>query len=306
MITSDADDPVARAHALYASGLSKAEVAREMGISEWAAMIHLRDVQLRYPSRRVRAKDDLRERARARRAEGATYDEIAEELGVSKSSVSLWVRDITVPVRPYDPERAERAREARWGPRLRQRDAQRQATKQASAALVGELSERDLLLLGVVAYWCEGSKDKPYARRERFVFVNSDPDLICLMLRWLRLMGVPEDNVSLRLHIHETADAPAAEVFWREVVGPRYPAFRRPTIKRHRPTTNRLATGDDYHGCLVLGVSSSASLYWRVEGFWRKICGNLQAEQQIRRGVIGNTPDFGSGIPGPSPGGGAS
>jgi bifunctional UDP-N-acetylglucosamine pyrophosphorylase / glucosamine-1-phosphate N-acetyltransferase len=300
------DNPAARAHALYASGLSKADVAREMGISEWAAMIHLRDVQLRYPSRRVRAKDEVRERARALRAEGATYDEIAAELGVSKSSVSLWVRDVTMPVRPYDPERAERAREARWGPRLREREAQRQATKEASGALLGDLSERDLLLLGVVAYWCEGSKDKPYARRERFVFVNSDPDLIRLMLGWLGLMGVENERVTLRVHIHETADVAAAERYWRQVVGPTYLNFRRATIKRHRPSTNRLRTGDDYHGCLVLGVISSASLYWQVEGFWRKICGNHQVEQQIRRGVIGNTPDFGSGIPGPSPGGGAS
>ena len=305
MITSDADDPTARAYALYSSGLSKADVAREMGISEWAALILLRDVQLRYPSRRVRAKDELRDRARARRAEGATYDEIAAELGVSKSSVSLWVRDITVPVRPYDPERAERAREARWGARLRQRDMKRRGTKAAAGDLVGGLSQRELLLLGAVAYWCEGSKDKPYARRERFVFVNSDPDLIRLMLDWLALMGVADESVSLRLHIHETADVPAAAAFWREVVGPSYPAFRRPTIKRHQPTTNRLGTGDDYHGCLVLGVISSASLYWTVEGLWRKICENLHVEQQIRRGVIGNTPDFGSGIPGSSPGGGA-
>lgn len=277
MITSDADDPVARAHALYASGLSKAEVAREMGISEWAAMIHLRDVQLRYPSRRVRAKDDLRERARQRRAEGATYDEIAAELGVSKSSVSLWVRDITVPVRPYDPERAKRAREARWGARLRQREAERQETKRSAADLVGRLSDREVLLLGAVAYWCEGAKDKPYQRRESLIFVNSDEDLIRLFLRFLELVEVPTDSVTFRVHIHETADVAGAEQHWREVIGEGWGSFMRTSLKRDRPRTNRRRKERDYRGCLVIKVRQSAAHYRHVEGLWQGIARGVAA-----------------------------
>lgn len=271
MINPAAENPVTQAHALYASGLSKAEVAREMGISEWAAMIHLRDVQLRYPSRRVRAKDELRERARVRRAEGATYDEIAAELGVSKSSVSLWVRDITVPVRPYDPERAERAREARWGERLRKTEAERQTTKQASAALVGDLSEREILLVGATAYWCEGAKDKPYQRREILTFVNSDPDLVRVFLEFLRLMEAPPESVTFRVHIHETADVGQAETYWQRLVGDSWGPFLRTSLKHDRPRTNRLRKGRDYRGCLVIKVRGSAVLYRRVEGLWHGI-----------------------------------
>jgi DNA-binding CsgD family transcriptional regulator len=277
MITSDADDPAARAHALYASGLSKAEVAREMGISEWAAMIHLRDVQLRYPSRRVRAKDELRERARARRAEGATYDVIAAELGVSKSSVSLWVRDITVPVRPYDPERVALMRERRWGPTLRRREAERQATKDASAALAGVLSEREVLMLGAVAYWCEGAKDKPYQRREIVQFTNTDPNLLRLMLRCLTLLGARPDDLTFRVAIHETADVAAAEDFWRASLGIPRVVFARATIKRHNPRTNRRRTADDYHGCLVIQVRGSAEIYRRIEGLWHGIVTGVAA-----------------------------
>jgi transposase len=271
MITSDADDPTARAHTLYASGLSKSDVAREMGISEWAAMILLRDIQLRFPSRRFRAKDELRERARELRAQGATYDEIAAELGVSKSSVSLWVRDITVPVRPYDPERVALMRERRWGPTMRRREADRSATKQTSAALVGELSDREVLILGAAAYWCEGSKDKPYQRREIVQFTNTDPDLIRLMLRCLALLDVRLDNVTFRVAIHETADVAAAEGFWRESLDLPGLAFAPATIKRHNPRTNRRRTADDYHGCLVIQVRGSAEIYRQLEGLWHGI-----------------------------------
>lgn len=271
MINSDADEPTTRAHALYASGLSKADVAREMGISEWAAMILLRDVQLRYPSRRVRAKDELREQARQLRADGATYDEIAADLGVSKSSVSLWCRDVTVPVRPYDPERVARMREQRWGPTLRRREADRQATKEAAASLAGALTERDLLLLGAVAYWCEGAKDKPYQRREVVQFTNTDPGLIRLMLRCLVLLGVQPEDVTFRVAIHETADVAKAEQFWRGVLGCPSLTFARATIKRHNPRTNRRRTADDYHGCLVMQVRGSAEIYRRLEGMWHGI-----------------------------------
>ena len=43
--------------------------------------------------------------------------------------------------------------------------------------------------------------------------------------------------------------------------------FRRPTLKRHNPTTIRKNTGDDYHGCLRVEVRRSADLYRQIEGW---------------------------------------
>ena len=43
--------------------------------------------------------------------------------------------------------------------------------------------------------------------------------------------------------------------------------FRRPTLKRHNPKTIRKNTGDDYHGCLVIKVRRSASLYRQIDGW---------------------------------------
>ena len=52
------------------------------------------------------------------------------------------------------------------------------AESEAAAAEIGELTERQLLIAGAIAYWCEGTKSKPPHNSERVVFVNSDPGLI--------------------------------------------------------------------------------------------------------------------------------
>jgi hypothetical protein len=61
---------------------------------------------------------------------------------------------------------------------------------------------------------------------------------------------------------------PAAEAFWADVAGVPVHMFSRATIKKHRPRTVRKNTGDTYHGCLIVRVLGSASLYRKTEGIW--------------------------------------
>lgn len=158
--------------------------------------------------------------------------------------------------------------------RLRaEQDRARQTVKQAAAAAIGELSDRELFLVGVGLYWAEGSKDKPYRRTEVLQFINSDPNMIRLFLSWLTLLGVTRDRLTLRVSIHESADVEAAERYWADVVGVDVSAFSRATLKRHNPRTIRKNTGETYHGCLVIYVRQSADLYRRMEGAWYGIVG---------------------------------
>ncbi len=220
----------------------------------------------------MRAKTEQQETARRLRGEGRTYDEIRAELGVSKSSISLWVRDVPVPAAAQARrERMRRASETRWEPVRRRRDEERRATKAAAAAEIGPLSDRDLFLVGVALYWAEGSKDKPYDRRESVAFINSDPGVVAVYLRWLRLLGIGAERWRLRVSIHETADVPAAERFWAELAGVPVGVLLRATLKRHNPKTVRRNTGDGYRGCLVISVLDSADLYRRIEGWWNGI-----------------------------------
>ncbi|MER5255179.1 MULTISPECIES: hypothetical protein [unclassified Streptomyces] len=258
-----------RAIALRREGLSLRQISEELGVRNKETLSRL--VQGEPPAawtKRPRARDGLRERARELRLQGRTYNEIQAELGCSKSSVSLWVRDLPKPEPKCTPEE-QRARMNAGLARLRaDQDRERRATKQAAAAAIGELSDRELLIAGVALYWAEGSKDKPYRRTEVLQFINSDPNVIRLHMRWLALLGVGLDRLTLRVSIHESADVAAAERHWAEVVGIDAGAFSKPTLKKHHPRTVRKNTGDGYYGCLVIYVRQSADLYRRMEGAW--------------------------------------
>ncbi|MET7798933.1 hypothetical protein [Streptomyces decoyicus] len=218
-------------------------------------------------TRRPNAKDDLRERARALRKEGRTYDEIQLELGCSKSSISLWVRDLPKPP-PRTPQEASAIARRGWEATLKRRDEERRRTKQDATNEIGELTDRELFLIGVGLYWSEGSKSKPYRLSERAIFINSDPDMIRVYLTWLRLLGVSDERLRFHVHIHESADVAAAEQFWADLTGADRSAFGKTTLKKHNPKTVRKNVGEGYHGCLMIRVSQSAELYRRIEGWW--------------------------------------
>ncbi|MFJ4914425.1 MULTISPECIES: hypothetical protein [unclassified Streptomyces] len=219
-------------------------------------------------TRRPRAKDELRAKARELRLQGMTYDRIEAELGCSKSSVSLWVRDLPKP----EPRYSEEERLARMNAGLAdlraRRDQERARTKRIACESVGELSDRELFLAGVTLYWAEGTKDKPHSRRESLQFINSDPNVVKLYLNWLGLLGVAAERLHLRVSIHETADVAGAEEFWADLTGVPRACFKRATLKKHTPKTNRKNTGATYRGCLVIYTTKSADLYRRVEGAW--------------------------------------
>jgi hypothetical protein len=223
-------------------------------------------------TRRPNAKDDRHAEARLLREQGYDYNRIAAALGVSKGSVSLWVRDLPRPARlSYEECRKRAAEGARryWETERPAREAKRQAILAAATAEIGALTERELLIAGAIAYWCEGAKNKPYLRQDRVVFMNSDPGLIMFFLRFLDAAGVSRDRLIYRVQIHESADVAAAEQFWLALTGAAPDQFRRTTLKRHNPKTVRKNVGEDYRGCLRVDVRRSSGLYYQIEGWTR-------------------------------------
>ena len=221
-------------------------------------------------TRRPNAKDDLRVKARDLRAQGLGYEEIIAALGVAKSSVSLWVRDLPMPERLNYAERRERAAEGvrrYWAAQRHVHEARRAAARAAAAAEIGGLTERELVIAGAIAYWCEGTKNKPYRRADRVIFTNSDPGLIRLFLRFLDATETPRTDANFRVCIHESADLASAQRFWLEVTGASPGQFRTPTLKRHTPKTVRKNVSNDYYGCLRIDVRRSSDLYRKIEGW---------------------------------------
>lgn len=228
-------------------------------------------------TKRPRAKDELRERAIALRKEGRSYREIRDALGVSKSSLSLWLRDVVL-----TDEQHERLEALQHQGRTRaartiqaKRLARRAATIGESRAQITSLAESELFVAGVVAYWCEGTKAKPWRRGERVTFINSDASLITLFIKWLQLIGIGVEDLIFSVSIHESADVARAVRYWASVVGCAPESFRRSVLKRHNPKTVRKNVGDDYYGCLVVTVRRSTELSRKIEGWWLGISTSL-------------------------------
>jgi transcriptional regulator with XRE-family HTH domain len=260
-----------RAITLRREGKSRTEIQAILGLADRGTLNEfLRGVPPPDWTRRPNAKDDLRDKARHLRAEGLNYNQITARLGVSKSSVSLWVRDLPTPQGLSPQEVSERAAEAsrQYWARERTAGAARRANERNTAAAeIGELSDREIIIAGAIAYWCEGSKSKPYARGDRVIFTNSDPGLILFFLRFLDAVGISRSDLSFCMQIHESADVAAAQRFWIEVTGRKDEQFVRPTLKRHNPKTTRKNVGDGYHGCLRIEVRRGTRLYSRIEGW---------------------------------------
>lgn len=267
------DEVRGRAVALRRAGKSRREIKEILGIGSNTT---LNQALAGEPppawAVRPRAKDHRRAMARQLRGEGLDYNSIAAELGVSKSSVSLWVRDLPRPGRLSYEECRDRAAEGvrrYWDAERPVREAQRETARCDAAAEIGALSQRELIIAGAIAYWCEGSKSKAHSRREHVQFINSDPGLIVLFLRFLDTAGVEQERRRYRLAIHETADAEAAQQFWLDVTGADPGQFHKPTLKRHNPRTVRRNVSEGYHGCLCITVAQSADLYRKIEGWSR-------------------------------------
>jgi transposase len=258
-------------------GLSLAQLMKHFGVGSATLTDWLRGIAPPESTRRPNAKDGLRQQAIALRTEGWSVNDLATKLGVAKSTAYAWVKHI-----PLD-ENTERALQkqehaalmnaARWEERRRRRDRRQGEVHAEAATEVGHLTDRDALLVGAAVYWCEGAKSKPWRRLDRLEFINSDPGLLCLFLRFLKVYGRTPDTLSYRVHIHETADAEAAAGWWSNRLNVPLGLFQRPTIKKHKPHTMRINSGADYHGCLVISVPKSRELYWRVEGVMAALTG---------------------------------
>ncbi|HEY3504020.1 MAG TPA: resolvase [Actinocatenispora sp.] len=264
-------------------GLSKHQIAERFGVSTGTLTTWLAGLDPPQWTKRPNAKDDLRTRARALRREHRSVPEIAAEVGVAKSTAYQWVRDIPLDA---DARRALFAREhsstadharmmaeARWTEYRAERDRLRAETITSAAGSVGVLARDELLRMGALIYWCEGTKAKPWNPSRRIVFVNSDPGLIAVFLAFLAAVGVERDRIHFRVAIHETADADAAVDWWAAAVDADPATFHPTTFKRHKPKTVRRNTGAEYRGCLVVTVSRGREVYDMIEGWVSGVVG---------------------------------
>jgi hypothetical protein len=165
--------------------------------------------------------------------------------------------------------------DSRWAEHRVERDTERAEILAASAAEVGQLSDRELLLVGAAIYWSEGTKAKPWRPYDWPVeFTNSDAGMVDLFLRFLELLGHERDGLVYRLNIHQQADVESAKAWWIAQLGLPTQTPIAAYLKRHNPSPRRHHRGEDYRGCLVIRVRRASRLYWRIEGIAKMLFGS--------------------------------
>jgi hypothetical protein len=216
----------------------------------------------------------LRDQAVMLRRQGKSRTQIKEILGsIGNSTLNQLLRGEPLPTERAGPGYAESRRRAAagvqryWAAERPAREAARAAISAAAAAQVGELTDREILIAGAIAYWCEGSKTKPYRLDEQVRFINSDPALIRFFLMFLDKAGVSRESLRFCVYIHESADVEAATRYWASVTAAAPTQFARPVIKHHTPRTSRTGDNTDYHGCLKVTVAKSSALYREISGW---------------------------------------
>jgi hypothetical protein len=212
--------------------------------------------------------NELRAAAEKMREEGYSYALIHEKLGISKSTMSYWFKD-----RPFQPNQYVLSR-IQKGPgkvgirRHNERTREIHELKQQGINEIGELSERDLWMLGLGLYIGEGSKTI-----EQIRIVNSDASVIYVCVRWLKeVCGLSSDNITITLHLYPDNDPEKCISYWQKITGLPRKNFRKTQIDKrqgkHKYRKNRLPFGTAHLRVISNGDSEKGvRLYRRVAGW---------------------------------------
>ncbi len=110
----------------------------------------------------------------------------------------------------------------------------------------------DLNEVGTVLYWCEGSKREEDYRVE---FVNSDPKMVAVFMKYIRAKHIDEARLRIRMAIHIQDDESECRKYWMGVTGLRDSNFMCTIVKEQSLWKKPLP-----HGTVTIRYNSIALL----------------------------------------------
>lgn len=222
----------------------------------------------------MNAKIDEKQLAIKLRKKGFTYGEILRQVPVAKSTLSLWLRSVGLAL----PQK-QRITEKRIQARLRGASARRQKrillTKQIYSEAgqeIGQISRRELWLIGAALYWAEGNKQKEHNVSQDVKFSNSDPLMIKIFLKWLLdICKISIDDIKFEIYLHETNLADGVKEFWAKTTGFGIEKFQTIYWKKNKINTKRKNKGENYNGLLRIKVKKSTNFNREIAGWCKAI-----------------------------------
>ncbi len=222
------------------------------------------------------SKHHLHTKAILLRRQGMTYSEIRAIIPVAKSTLSLWFHDVGLA--EYQKQRITEKRIAGQKNAVQSRRVQRASLQKSlwlnSGAEIGQLSKRELWLIGVALYWGEGTKEKTWRTGTQCVFSNSDPRMIQVYLAWLRVcVEVLKDDIFFEIYVHKNklSNVENIKIFWSNTTGFPVSFFQRVYLKKNKINSKRKNTDFLYNGLLRVKIRKSSTLVRKIEGWTRGI-----------------------------------
>jgi len=204
------------------------------------------------------------------RKQGKSIKNIAKIIGVSKSSVSLWCNDILLSDQQKENLLKNNLLKINKGSIIASENKKKERLnrvnfyKSLGINKVGELSSRELFLIGSALYWAEGDK-----KQRRVVFINSDPEMIIVFIRWLNIcLKIPKDRLYCRVEINQIHRQrfPNIQNYWANLIGIPLTQFRQPSFKKSK--INKIyQNNQDYYGSLQITVSKGTNLNYEILGY---------------------------------------
>lgn len=111
-------------------------------------------------------------------------------------------------------------------------------------SMVGDVSERDIMCIGLGLYWGEGYK----RGSQEFGFTNSDDKMIRFYIKWLQVVfGIKKSDLILRVSINESHKARIKQVenFWSSVTNVPLSQFTKPSLIKS--ASKKLHSHKDVH-----------------------------------------------------------
>lgn len=214
------------------------------------------------------------------RKKGKTYSQILSLVSVSKSTLSVWLRSVQLAKKQKQKitqakiEASKKGGLARKEQRIKnQKDIYEKALKE-----IGNISKRELFLMGVCLYWAEGRKEKTWCPSARFSFSNMDPYMIQLIIVWLlKACKVEKSMIYFSIYLHENHKDRVDQVkkYWSKVTGFPVNHFSRLYWKRNKIKTKRKNISENYFGLMCVQVRNSSSFVRKINGWFKGIHKNI-------------------------------
>jgi hypothetical protein len=188
---------------------------------------------------------EIKQKAIQLRKEGYSYNYIVKHVPVTKSTLSEWLRDVPFTPNQHTIDTIGNARIAsgnyKHGVKMQSlKDAELEAKE-----IISELSDRDIMMLGLGIYIGEGGKTEGITR-----IINSDPRIIKLTLKWWQTsFKISLNQIKIRLFLYPDSKEDECVKYWSANTGISKSNFHPSTIDRR---TNKK---ESKHGKLPFGTA---------------------------------------------------